>query len=85
MRSGGEAIGLIQLLDPRPDRFTPSLIESLEGIAPGVGLALEKIKANDALRRREHELKKGRFTVKDMKSGKEAGLTPAQLRKKFGR
>jgi histidyl-tRNA synthetase len=31
------------------------------------------------------ELKKGRFTVRDMKSGKEAGLTLAQMLKRFGK
>lgn len=31
------------------------------------------------------ELKKGRFTVRDMKSGREAGLTLAQMLKRFGK
>ncbi|MCK4714953.1 MAG: hypothetical protein KAT35_05220, partial [Candidatus Aenigmarchaeota archaeon] len=32
-----------------------------------------------------HELKKGRFTLRDMKTGREAGLTRLQLLNRFGK
>jgi PAS domain S-box-containing protein len=42
LRSGGEIIGLLQLNDQRPGRFTPELIRFLEGLAASIGIALKR-------------------------------------------
>jgi len=40
LRSGCEIIGLLQLNDRRPDRFTPEMIRYFEGLGASIGIAL---------------------------------------------
>jgi len=45
VRSGERIVGILQLNDRRPHAFTPEQIAFLEGIAPTLGLALERKQA----------------------------------------
>jgi PAS domain S-box-containing protein len=40
LRSESETLGLLQLNDHRPNRFTPEMIRSLEGLGASIGIAL---------------------------------------------
>jgi len=50
LRSGSEIIGLVQLNDHRPNRFTLDLIHFFEGLSASIGIALERKRAEEALR-----------------------------------
>jgi PAS domain S-box-containing protein len=47
--SGSEIMGLLQLNDPRPDRFTPEIVGFLEGLGISIGVALARKRAEIAL------------------------------------
>jgi HD-GYP domain-containing protein (c-di-GMP phosphodiesterase class II) len=47
LRSGSETIGLLQLNDRRPDRFTPEMIFFFEGLGSSIGIALSRKRAED--------------------------------------
>ncbi len=49
LRSREEIIGLLQLNDRRPDRFTPEMIEFLEGVAGSIGMALARKEAEERI------------------------------------
>jgi len=57
LRSGPDIIGLLQLNDTRPQRFTPELISLLEGLAESIGIALRRQQAQTALRESEDKFK----------------------------
>jgi PAS domain S-box-containing protein len=50
LRSGDKIIGLLQLNDHRPNRFTPETIRFLEGLGATIGIALSRKGAEEALR-----------------------------------
>ncbi len=50
LRSGDEIVGLLQLNDQRPGRFTPDKILFLEGIGASIGIALERIAAQEEVK-----------------------------------
>jgi PAS domain S-box-containing protein len=50
LRSGGEIIGLLQLNDRRPNRFTEESIRSFEGLGASIGVALLRKRGEEALR-----------------------------------
>ncbi len=54
LRSGGEIMGLLQLNDRRRDRFTPPMIIFLERLCAIIGIALSRLRAEEALRESEH-------------------------------
>jgi PAS domain S-box-containing protein len=47
LRSGDEIVGLLQLNDSRPVRFTPETVRFFEGIGASIGIALARIKAEE--------------------------------------
>jgi PAS domain S-box-containing protein len=47
LRSGEEIIGLLQLNDSWPGRFTPEMIGFFEGIGASIGIALARIRAEE--------------------------------------
>jgi PAS domain S-box-containing protein len=49
LRCGSEIIGLLQLNDHRPNRFTPETIRFLEGLGASIGIALSRKQAEEAL------------------------------------
>ncbi|MBI4861012.1 MAG: PAS domain S-box protein [Candidatus Riflebacteria bacterium] len=51
LRSGAETIGLLQLMDPRPDLLTLDQVRFLEGIGLSIGMAVERGRAEDELRK----------------------------------
>jgi PAS domain S-box-containing protein len=50
LRSGGEVVGLLQLSARPPGRFAPDLVHFLEEISPGLGLAIERRRAEESRR-----------------------------------
>jgi len=57
LRSGDEIIGLLQLNDQRPDRFTPETIRFFEGLSASIAIALARKRANQALRESENKFR----------------------------
>ena len=57
VRAGEEIIGLLQLNDRREGRFTPELIAFYEALAQNIGLALQRMAAEVAVRQKEAELR----------------------------
>ncbi len=55
LRSDREIIGLLQLNDHRPDRFTPAIIRFLEGLGASIAIALSRKQAGEALRASEEK------------------------------
>jgi signal transduction histidine kinase len=53
---GGEVLGVLQVLDRRPGRFTPSDRALAEGIASQVAAVLEHLRLNEAIARQRDEL-----------------------------
>ncbi len=53
LRSGGETLGLLQLNDEQPDRFTPERITFLEGVADTLAIALSERTTQETLQRSE--------------------------------
>lgn len=53
LRSEGENVGLMQLNDPRPNRFTPELVRFLEGLAASISVALRRARSREELTRSE--------------------------------
>ena len=53
---GDERIGLLQLNDKRPDRFTPESIALWERLADYLAVALAKFRSDEALRERQKQL-----------------------------
>jgi PAS domain S-box-containing protein len=49
LRSGTETIGLLQLNDRRPDRFTLGMIRFFEGLGASIGIALSRKQAEEAV------------------------------------
>jgi signal transduction histidine kinase len=47
LRSGDEIVGLFQLSDSCPERFTPKMIRFFEGIGASLGIALARISAEE--------------------------------------
>ena len=52
----GKITGLIHLADNHTDKFSPSTVEILEGAAMQLGIALERVKAEEALLKSNREL-----------------------------
>jgi len=50
VRAGQEIIGLLQLNDRRPGRFTAARIAFYEALAQNIGLAMQRIRAEESLR-----------------------------------
>ncbi len=50
IRSGAEIVGLLQLNDHAPDRFSPETIAFLEGVAGSIGIALARWQSAKQLR-----------------------------------
>ncbi|MGD0947540.1 MAG: PAS domain S-box protein [Candidatus Binatia bacterium] len=55
LRSGDEIIGLLQLNDRRPGRFTPESIPFYEGLAASIGVALKRGQAAEEIERTVRE------------------------------
>jgi len=53
MRSGEEFVGLLQLNGRRPGRFAPDDVGFYESLAQNIGMALQRVAAEEALRRSE--------------------------------
>jgi PAS domain S-box-containing protein len=53
LRSDGNTVGLLQLNDRRREMFTPGLISYYEGIGTSIGIALSRVRAEDAVRKSE--------------------------------
>jgi len=53
LRSHREIIGLFQLNDCRPNRFTPDMIRFFEGLGASIGIALARKRTEEALRQSE--------------------------------
>jgi signal transduction histidine kinase len=69
LRSGDEIIGLLQLNDRRPGRFTPEMIRFFEGLCASVGIAFARLQAERDLEDRNAELIRFTYTVShDLKS-----------------
>lgn len=49
IRSDGRIAGLLQANDSRQDRFTPEIVALLELIGTGIGMALSRVRAEEAL------------------------------------
>lgn len=49
IRSDGRIAGLLQLNDSRKDRFNPEMVKLLELMGTGIGLALSRVRAEEAL------------------------------------
>ncbi|NIP27357.1 MAG: PAS domain S-box protein [Phycisphaerae bacterium] len=47
LRSGDEIVGLLQLNDSRPGRFTLEMVRFLEGIGASIGIGMARIKAEE--------------------------------------
>lgn len=47
LRSGDEIVGLLQLNDSRPGRFTLEMVRFFEGIGASIGIALARIRAEE--------------------------------------
>ncbi|MFB3897397.1 MAG: GAF domain-containing protein [bacterium] len=56
LRVKNEIIGLLQLNDRKPNRFSLELIRFFEGIAPSIGIAISRHEAEEALQQREQFL-----------------------------
>ncbi|UCF17656.1 MAG: GAF domain-containing protein, partial [Phycisphaerales bacterium] len=56
LRSGEETVGLLQLNDTKPGRFTAEMIRFLEETGASIGIALARVKAEEALRLHEIRL-----------------------------
>lgn len=56
IRSGLKIVGLLQLNDKRPGRFTPARVAALEGVAASIGIALARILAEEERRRLQVQL-----------------------------
>ncbi len=50
LRSGDQTVGLLQLNDTSPDRFTPEMISFFEGICASIGIALARIEAEQEIK-----------------------------------
>ncbi len=50
IKAEGEVVGLMQLNDSRPGRFTPTTIQFLEQICASIGMALKRQRAEETLR-----------------------------------
>ena len=53
LRSSGQIVGLLQINDHRPDRFSVEQIHFLEGLGASIGIALARKQAEEALRTSE--------------------------------
>ncbi|MCX6891658.1 MAG: PAS domain S-box protein [Verrucomicrobia bacterium] len=56
LRTGAEIIGLLQLNDHRPNRFTPGMIRFFEGLGASIGIALGRKQAEGMLRESRQRL-----------------------------
>ncbi len=56
LRSGGEIIGLLQLNDRRPNRFTLQVIQFFEGLGASIGIALARQRMETDLKRTNRSL-----------------------------
>jgi PAS domain S-box-containing protein len=69
VKSSGATIGLLQIHDHRPDRFSVKAIEALEKITESIGAAVERSRADEALklttRRLGLAVRSGKFGVWD--------------------
>jgi two-component system cell cycle sensor histidine kinase/response regulator CckA len=54
LRIGNEIIGLLQINDHRPNRFTPELLHYLEGLSASIAIALGRKRADQAFRESEN-------------------------------
>jgi PAS domain S-box-containing protein len=57
LRVGEERLGLLQLNDKRPGRFTPELIASWERLSAYLAVAIAKARVEESLRRSEQRLR----------------------------
>ncbi len=57
VRAGAEIVGLLQLNDRREGRFTPDLVAFYEALAQNIGLAIQRMTAEESLRRSEERLR----------------------------
>jgi DNA-binding NarL/FixJ family response regulator len=53
LRSNLTTVGLLQLNDSRPERFSPEMISFFEGIGDSIGIALARIRAEEKVRKSE--------------------------------
>ncbi|MBI5017520.1 MAG: PAS domain S-box protein [Deltaproteobacteria bacterium] len=58
IRAGSEIVGLLQLNDRREGRFTPTLVSFYENLTQNIGLGLQRMMAEEALRTSEERLKR---------------------------
>jgi len=56
LRSGREIVGLLQLNDSRPHRFTREMITFLEGLGASIGIAVDRHETEEARRESERRL-----------------------------
>jgi two-component system CheB/CheR fusion protein len=57
LRTGDEILGLLQLNDLRRNQFTPERIRFFEGLGASIGIALARMRAEEALRASESRLR----------------------------
>lgn len=65
LRSGNQVLGLIQINDHHPGRFTPLLIASFERMADSLAIALSRRQAEEALRESEKKYRSIMNAMKD--------------------
>ncbi len=58
LRSGEEIIGLLQMNDRRPNRFSPDEIHFIEGIGASIGIALARKHSEETLKKTLEKLQK---------------------------
>ena len=66
MRAGDLVIGLLQFNDPRPNNFTPALIETFEGMAETLALTLERRRVEAELYKSEKRFRSLLNTIPDL-------------------
>lgn len=60
LRHQGQVLGLIHLADETPDMIPPKTAELLESLAPLVGAAIHRLNLEEALQKRERELRQAK-------------------------
>ena len=65
LRSGEDTVGLLQLNDKRPDRFTLDMIEFLEETAASIGIAVSRRQAQETLKISEAKYRRIVETAKE--------------------
>lgn len=79
LRSDKNIIGLLQLNDKRPGRFTPDLIQFIESIAVSLGIAVAREQAHETLRQSEERFRLAAQCCSDFIYERDLGTGLAQF------